>query len=356
MPTTAAQQQDPNAVTRILFSSGTLFHLYVGRWTGNKKMHERDLLLEEIDKETVYLGHKKLLPREAQETLQRLEGEARRFVENRSVQFPIGRNSRFITFRALREVITRLRQFKTDWDAAVNVLLESYPRIQQEQLQRLEQMSQNRAAQELNKVAPYARVEKQQELDAWLESQRKVNRELYPPIEELRSRFAFEWRMYQINVTEGEQAISALDPEEVLAEQNRLRRDLNRWVSDVAVAMHRELGQAAANARRILEENGKLNPKNLRPLFEAFETFNAVNFAGPSQFQGMIESIRMRYLRRTGAGDTDWSLTADTVNSASGEMSTLLGTIAELAVEETAEKAGVRTVRAGSFGRVLDLE
>jgi Protein of unknown function (DUF3150) len=352
MPTA---QQDPREMTRILFNTGTLFHLYVGRWTGNKKMHERDLLLEEIDKETIYLGHKKLLPKDAQERLQHLEGEARRFVESRSVPFPISRSARFITFRVLREVITRLRRFKTEWDLGVNELLANYPRIQVEQLARLEGMAQQRASVELTKVASYARREKDQELQAWLDEQRQKNRELYPPLEKLRQCFAFEWRTFQIQVADGQGLVESLNADSVLEEQQRVRDDLNRWVSDVAVTMHRELGAAAANAKRILEENGKLTPKNLRPLFDAFETFNAINFAGPSQFQGVVEAIRTRYLRRTGAGDADWALTADTVNNSTDEMQNLLGAIAQLAVDETAERAGAKSVRAGDFGRVLDL-
>lgn len=346
---------DAQGITRLLFNTGILFHLYVGRWTGNKKMTESDLLLEEIDKDTVYLGHKKLLPKDAQERLQRLEGEARRYVEARSVPFPISRSARFVTFRVLRDVISRLRRFKAEWDVAVEELLENYQRIQTEQLARLDQMSQQRAREELAKVPPHAHREKDKELQAWLEAQRKKNRELYPPVFSLKERFAFEWRTFQMSVAEGEGMVDALDADAVLEEQARVRQDLNRWVSDVAVAMHRELGQAASNAKRLLEENGKLNPRNLRPLFDAFETFNAINFAGPSQFAQVIESIRTRYLRRTGAGDTDWGLTAETVNNSTDEMRSLLSTIADLAVEETAEQAGVRTMRAGSFGRVLDL-
>jgi len=347
-------RREEGGITRVLFDTGTLFHLYVGRWTGNKKMTEKDLLLDDVDPQAVYIGHKKLLPREAQEALQSIEGEARRHLGNRSVPFPIG-NARYVSYHALRGVLSRLQRYKAQWDAAVNDLLTNYPRFMEEQLARLDKQAEALAAKELSKVAPFAVVAKRQELNEWKEAQKAHNRSLYPAVTELRQRFAFEWRMFKMSPLEGVEALSTLDAQALLEEQTRIRADLTRWVSEASVMMHKELGEAAAQAKRLLEENGKLNPRNLRPLFEAFETFNAVNFAGPSQFQATIDAIRQRYLRRTGAGEEDWKLTADTVNGSTEEMRALLSTISELAVGETADQAGVTTVRAGSFGRVIDM-
>lgn len=343
-------------VTDILFSAGTLFHLYIGRWTGNKKLHESDLLLEGMDHSAVYIGHKKLLPKEAQESLQYIEGQARSYLSSRSMPFPIGASARYVSYHALREVLAKLREFRTQWDAAVNDLAANYARFMEDQLVRLDRQSQALMDKELAKVAPYAFEAKRKELAAWMEEQGKKNRLLYPNVADLKAKFAFEWRMFKLSPVEGSETFTDVDAATLLQEQDRIKQDLNRWVGEVSVLMHQELGQAAAQAKRILEDNGKLNPKNLRPLFDAFETFSAVNFAGPSQFQDVINSIRSRYLQRDGAGVPDWQNTAAQVNNATDEMRSLLSTIAELAVDETAKKAGVSSVRAGQFGRVIDID
>lgn len=353
MPVTSRPGGD--GITNILFDAGTLFHLYIGRWTGNKKMTERDLLIEEVDKSAFYLGHKKLLPKKAQEALQTIEGQSRSFLSSRSVPFVFG-NARYVSYHVLRDVLSRLQQFKDRWDAAVTDLVTNYPTFKEEQLALLDRETHAIAEKQLQAVAPYAYEAKRVELANWEEERKKLNRSLYPDVSELRGKFQFEWRMFKLSPLEGVERLTTLDAQALLEEQRRIRADLGQWVREASVMMHRELGEAAANAKRMLEEHGKLNPRNLRPLFEAFETFNAVNFAGPSQFKDTIESIRARYLQRTGAGETDWELTANIVNESKEEMRSLLDTISGLAVEETAKQAGVRSVRAGDFGRVIDFE
>lgn len=353
MPTVTTRRETSN-LTRVLFDKGTLFHLYIGRWTGNKKMHESDLLIDgEVDKNVFYIGHKKLMPPEAHERLQRIEGQARAALAARSIPFPIG-NARYVSYATLADVVKKLQEFRDQWDDAIDFLVSNYPRFMEEQLGRLNQEAHRLAEQELEKTRQELKATKRQELTKWEEEQRKNNRELYPPVSELPNRFNFVWHMFKVSPLEGVEKMSTLDADALERERENLRLEMQRWVQEASVMMHRELGEAAAQAKRLLEDNGKLNARNLRPLFDAFETFQAVNFAGPSQFQGLIDQIRRRYLQRTGAGETDWKLTAEIVNGSTGEMQNLLTTIADLAVNEMAERAGISTVRAGDFGRLID--
>lgn len=342
------------SLTRILFDKGTLFHLYIGRWTGNKKMHESDLLLDgEVDKNVFYIGHKKLMPPEAHERLQRIEGQARAVLSARSIPFPIG-NARYVSYQVLSDVVQQLQRFRDQWDDAIDYLVSNYPRFMEEQLQRLDQQAHQLAEAELEKLKTELKPGKREKLREWEQEQRRLNRSLYPPVSELPNRFVFQWHMFKVSPLEGVEEMSTLDAESLSREQENLRQEMQRWVREASVVMHRELGEAAAQAKRLLDDNGKLNPRNLKPLFDAFETFQAVNFAGPSEFQRTIDQIRARYLQRTGAGETDWRLTAEVVNGSAAEMQGLLNSIATLAINEMAEQAGVRSVRAGEFGRLID--
>jgi hypothetical protein len=341
-------------VTELLFDKGTLFHLFIGRWTGNKKMNERDLLLEEVDKAAIYLGHKKLLPPEAQHRLQNIEGQARIYLANRSIPFLIA-NARFVSYHVLQDVLARLNAFKAQFEEAKVYLLQNYPRFKDEQLVRLAAQSRLRADQEIDKVPHDQRAAKRREMKEWEEEQAKLNASLYPSIDDLRSKYVFQWRMFKVSAVEGMEQMSAVQASTILEEQQRIQDDFRQWVREASGLIHQELGQAASQVKRLLEENGKLSARSLKPLFEAFDTFQAVNFAGTSEFQRMIDQVRSRYLVKGPDGSADYRLAAEVVNRGTDELRGMLNTLSELAIADTANQAGIRSVRGGDFGRVIDL-
>lgn len=340
-------------VTELLFDKGTLFHLYIGRWTGNKKMTEQDLLLEGVDSNAIYLGHKKLLPYSAQHRLQNIEGQARIYLAGKSIPFLIA-NARFVSYHVLQEVIERLTRFKQEFEEAREYLCENYPTFKEQQLERLADQAHKRADQEVDKVPYEEKANKRRELNEWEAEQAKKNAMLYPTVEELRAKYVFSWRMFKVSAIEGMNQMSNVDADVLLQEQARIQEDFRAWVREASGLIHQELGEAAAQAKRLLEENGKLSARSLKPLFDAFETFQAVNFAGQSEFQGAIDQVRSRYLVRSGDGTTDYRLSAEVVNRSTDQLREMLGTISQLAVSETAAAAGVRSMRSGEFGRVID--
>jgi hypothetical protein len=343
-----------DGIIEVLFARGTLFHLYIGRWTGNKKLRERDLLMEgEVDKTAMHIGHKKLLPPEAHARIQRLDSRARQFLDARSMPFPLG-NSRYVPYSKLSEVIRGLNDLKPQWDEAIDFLIVNYEQFKAEQLNCLAQQSHVFAETELGKVAPEKRVARRKELKAWEEDQDRINRSLYPTAEVLRSKFMFEWRMFKVSPLEGIEQMTGLDADAVAAEYQRIVDTSQQFVREAAAMLHKELGEAAANAASLLKENGRLSARSLRPLFDTFESFQGLSF-GQSDAMATIEQIRSRYLARVGTGDTNWELTTDLVNDAKGEFETLLSSISKYAVSDVAEAAGLRSLRSGDFGRVIDL-
>ena len=355
MPTTQ-ETIDATGITNVLFDRGTLVHLYVGRWTGNKKLRETDLLLTEVDSDAIYLGHKRLLPTGANAVLQSLETQARSFLASRSIPFPIG-NARFVYYRTLTELLTRLRSIKADFDAAVVALLNNYSALKIQQLDLLDRQAHALVEEKLRAITDTdACARKRVELNEWLEEQRRLNRSYYPSLSELGSKFVFEWHMFKVSPLEGVEQMSSLEQQDLLDAQRRIQEDLQRWVRDVSTEMHKSLGEAAANARRMLGENGKLNPKNLKPLFDAFDSFKAINFTGAGDVQVTLDQIRARYQATDQTGSTDYQTTANNVNGNPEELSQLLSTIANLAIDQVAEKAGVQAIRSvGEFRRFVEV-
>lgn len=340
-------------LTEALFQRGALMDLYIGRWTGMKKMRPNDMLLADFNEDAMYLGHKKLLPKKAMEPLIELEGKGRSILAARSMEFPIAR-ARFVTYSTLPDVTERLGQVRKQWGEAVDVLATQYPSLMEQQLELLEHQADAFVTEEMKK-ATANRAQRIGELAIWKENQVKLNRSFYPTVEELKNRFSFTWRMFTISALEGVHQL--LDPNEVQEAQNRLRADLQQWVVAASAEMHKTLGEAAANARQLLEKNGKLTPRNLKPLFDAFESFKAMDFTGKSGFLDTIQHIQERFLRKNPDGTYNLNQMAEDMNSdySRQEIGRMLTSMGELAVDEAAEQAGIVSLRAGEFMRFVDL-
>jgi hypothetical protein len=152
--------------------------------------------------------------------------------------------------------------------------------------------------------------------------------------------------------------MSTLDAQALLRAQQQVRQDLEQWVRQAAVEMHKTLGEAAANAKRLLEKNDKLNPRNIKPLFDAFETFNAIDFTGASTFHQTIERIKQTFGKKKPDGTMDMELTNDEIHASPHGMSEfrqLLGALSTLAVDDVAEQAGIKSLQAGEFRRVVEV-
>lgn len=348
-----------NELTAALFQRGALMNLHVGRWTAIKKMSPNDMLMGEVDLNTIYLGHKKLLPKKATEKLVEIEGKARTALASKSLEFPLA-GARFVTYGTLPGVVDRLRQLRIEWDREVNELVSQYPELREKQLVLLENQAQKFIAEELRKFSavstPGAYKTREEELQEWLVKQRASNLSFYPrDVEELRKKFSFGWRMFQVSSLDG---VDNLDVEEVRRAQEQLKADLQGWVRTAASAMHQALGEAAANAKNMLEKNGKLTPRNLQPLFNAFENFLMVDFTGQSTFRQTIDTIKSRFLMRNPDGSYNLPLMAENMGSeqSRAEFGNLLSTMSDLALEETADKAGIRSLNSTEFGRLVELD
>lgn len=341
-------------ITDLLFNEGTLFDLDIGRWAATKKLTAKEVLLEDIDTSAIHLGHKRLLPKEALIEIIKLEGKARAALESHSLPFPIA-GARFVYLRTLHGLVEQLIQIRESYYRAVNDFVEAYPFYKTTQLERLNNMAQGRYAAELMKFQGRPDYDaKKVELDLWLQEEQQSNQSKYPDDAKLRSKFRFDWHIFKIAEFTGDG--TTLSADEINEAQVKLKNELNNWVRSAAVAMHRTLGEAALQAKEMLQRHQKIHPRNLKPLFDAFETFRSINFTGSSDIQQVIEQIKTQF-GVTQEGTLDYSATAENINTggSQGEFTTLLNQVAELAVEDAAEQAGLSAIRrAGRFARVIE--
>lgn len=359
-------------VISALWSQGTLIDLGIGRSTFQKKLNETDLGLKGMNKGAYHFGHKKLLPENALENLISIESEARSFLDTRSLKFPLS-GARFVYYRTLKEVLDRLESCRSRWDAEVQTLIANFESLKQTQLQVLDDEATKIMSMKLSEIplpgpeddlVAKAKMlkfkeDKKAEWEAWLSTQKHSHRLLYPLPEELPGMFRFGWRMFKISAVDGLSAMSAMEKDTLLEAQDKLKAEMKQWVKESATALHRSLGEAAANAKQLLEKQGKLNPKNLKPLFDSFEVFKAVDFTGSSDFHNKVEAIRQKFVIQRSGGGLDLEKTAAGINdTATGmqEFKEMLNTLSDLAVSGVAEAAGLSSLsKVGEFRRIIEM-
>lgn len=340
-----------DTIVNVLFKQGVLFDLGVGAWQATHKMQPEDLRIEKLNREAMYIGHKKLLPAEIQEKFSHQDYEIRKFLRQNSAPFPIA-GAVFVPYKTLPKIIKGLEALKKDYEALVDWLITYYDQLKTNQLQTLDQQVVEIVNQQL---APYP-VDSDQyrakyyELVEWRNAQWKANEALYPPKDKLKDRYYVVWRMFKVDPV-GSEAVTGEQAQALAEAQAKLQKELQDWVKAQTVKMHQALGKAAAKAKLMLEKQGKLNPKNLKPLFDTFETFKASDFAN-SSFGTAIDKLK----QELAVGDTTtFESLAEQVNNSQQQFSALLDQFTELAVDDVAEKAGIAALGGTEFKRVIDL-
>jgi hypothetical protein len=341
-------------ILKVVFGKGVLFDINVSRWSALHQMKTNDLLLEKLNRKIIYPGHKKLLPEDHAYPLVHIEGKIRTFVRKNSMDFPIS-GAVFVNFKALPKMLAGLKKLKEEFETEAKKLHEQFPVIKTKQIEMLDNEALKIAVQ--NGLYETSTPQTDRDiLKKWLKEQHAQHLDLYPKQEDLLAKYSVSWTMFKINPLDSGEAsfLPEADAETIVTHQKKLQDDMEKWVKDKATEMHKLLGEAAAQAQQLLAENGKLNPKNLKPLFSAFEQFKAVDFAG-SSFEKAITDIEKQYIKMSASGDTDFKSVAESVNSNTDQFSALLQSVSALALDEVAQQAGAVALANSEFKRVVEV-
>jgi hypothetical protein len=344
------------SVVQVLFKKGVLFDLDIGKWHAISRMNEDDLLLKNVNRKAVYLGHKKLLPYWASQKLSNLEGKLRGALGAHSSPFPIA-GAVFVQYKYLGDLMKKLKALKAEYEVAADELVASYDNYKNYQIQTLDQEAENIAKQHYGDLEAQAVKEggwspelktEYHNLVTWLDSQKAQHQKLYPPKDELRAKYYVEWRMFKVDPV-GSEEMNNMGAEEMVAAQKKLQEDMEQWVKDQAKEIHLALGKAAARAQALLSKQGKLHPKNIKPLVDAFEMFKVVDFTG-SDLQKKIDELKKLFI-----DNDNLDMSAEAINDDQEQFKSMLETFADLAVDAVAEEAGDKALQNSEFNRLLEL-
>lgn len=342
------------SIEDVIFSQGILFDLDIGRWAAHTKLHREDLYMASVNDEAFHLGHKKLLPKASVAKIQEYASKARTALMNRSSDFPIA-GARFVRYPVLEPLLEELAGLKLKFLEEVKILLDAYPGLKAQQLAALNTQADKIADEKLANLKGATQMEIDM-INGWRAKQYLKNEEAFPGTsEDLKFKFKFEWRMFKVSAADSLGQVSA---DQAIEMHKKLQGDLQQWVAETATLMHQTLGEAAAHAKELLEKQGKLNPKNLKPLFDAFESFKAIDFGG-SDLGKQLDNIKEKYAF-VKDGKIDYEKSAAGVNSSSMALETfqeLLKSLGKYAVEDVAKEAGtVALSKITTYTRTMDVD
>jgi hypothetical protein len=283
--------ETPSPLLEALTREGVLLGVTVRYWRATKKLNAEDLGLdpEKVTQRLISLGHKKLLPKEALESLALIESRAHALVEAGTFPFLKGL-ARYLPNAKLPEVLARLRALETEFQTATRRFLEHYAETRDQALAEWTKAAEQLVPEPARLVAAIAAA--------------------FPEPARMQRSFEFSLQLYQVKAPEG------LDLELVQAgQQEEILRARQQAATEAALQIHRQaetfVGDCVASLRQqtaqLCEEmlesmrTGKsgVHQKTLNRLTRFVEQFKQLNFAGDTQMEAELERVRQEFLQRT---------------------------------------------------------
>jgi hypothetical protein len=260
-------------------------------WRGCKRLNPEDLGLnpDHVSERLIQLGHKRLIPRDALQAFALIESRVQSTVESSSFPF-LGGIARFVPNPRLNDLTDRLDQLDKEFGEATLDFVAGYLSLRDNALAEWRE-----AARHLNGNAEH--------LMATIEQS-------YPSNMEIRKRFAFETRLFQIaapdgirlEVAEGMAEIEIADDRRRIAENatRRLHSDLDSFIRESVASLRDETAKLAGEVLATIDgsENG-VHQRTLNRLSSFIDSFRSLNFAGDQQLETTLEKFRSELLTRS---------------------------------------------------------
>ncbi len=280
-----------NPLLAALTREGVLLDVSVRYWRAARKLQPQDLGLDpdDVAERLISLGHKRLLPREALAEFALIESRAHALVDAGTFPFLNG-IARFLPNAKLAEVTQRLDELAEEFRAARSRFAATYADLRAEALAEWLTAA-RRLVHDPERVVATVRA-------------------AFPPPEKLDRYFGFSVALFQIRAPEtieGE-LVSAADQQAVIEARSRAASEAHARIAEGVegfvrdcVASLREQTATLCDEMLASMRNGKtgVHQKTLNRLVGFIDRFKALNFAGDTELEERLESVRRQFLTRS---------------------------------------------------------
>jgi len=287
-----------------IFIDGVLMQIHVSFWSGARILRPEDLGLKPEQIATAYkLGRKMLVPEEVIRNFRRIEGQARRIVEENSHHFPIG-SANFVTRKSFAKVTKKLDVLKAEYLALVEDLVAKYDQYRQEILPVYEEAADNAFLTSTPAMMVGGMDYDREAERAAFKSQflTRLNT-YYPPVETLRARFSLAWDIYeiaapQLRETDGASVIESEEEraKSVVAARAHMQDKIEGFVTDVVKVLRTEATEVCSRIATAIKEGKVIRSTTVNSLKNFIERFKDMNFVGDQTIEAQLDAIQTELL------------------------------------------------------------
>jgi len=279
------------SVSLDLYKSGVVADLSFSMWGAATKLKAEDLGLKKIPTDKISLGQKRLLKREKLRKINSVYYMARDSFRKNSFEFPFG-SARFIPYARLSRVVEKMNECEKLFFEHVDGMISDYDTDRSEMLKEYDVAFDDLLKQ--RSMPAEERNEQKKILLARL-------REKYPPKEELRRRFRFEFVVFEVSSPEFKQmtGVEALNKAEKVAELERIYREkvarkLDLFLEDVVSHLKGMVLEIVVKLnKRIEKDSVKMSTvKSFMRFAEAFRTMDFVDMNIDTAIKSLEDKLR----------------------------------------------------------------
>jgi hypothetical protein len=278
---------------KVLGREGVLVNVSVRYWRAHKKLKPEDIGLDadNITDRLISLGHKKLVPSDALKRLATIESRAHATVDANSFPF-LGGIAHFLPNAKLAEVTSKLDVLEQEFIAEQERFVVNYANLRASSTREWWE-----AARKL--------VSDPDQLVATIEAS-------FPRAEEMHRFFGFETHLFQVSVPEGSsqlELIAGADQQSIIDARNQAAREAaakirlgaESFVSDCVATLRQETAKLCDEMLKSMS-GGKtkgVHQKTLNRLVRFIDEFKELNFAGDTEMEDKLDSMRKEFLSST---------------------------------------------------------
>ena len=257
-----------------LFAFGCLIKTRITQCRFQTRINPEDIGIEDIDGEfakAIYPGHKKLLPDKFLKPISSVIYKIKKLLDDNSLDFPLLEGARFIPKKAKEEVKGMLREYKVQFDAAVEDLIQSYEQAKREQLpnirKALEKYTENK------------------ENSAEIVNQAMVRIEgSYPTPDYIRAKYNVTWRPMDISVPRDEETAEALEQQS---------QDVKEAVTGMVDGLRKELLEKITSVIASAKKNETIQAKTLESVETLCNRVENMNILNDIYIKSAIKQLRI---------------------------------------------------------------
>ncbi|KPK66793.1 MAG: hypothetical protein AMS21_01165 [Gemmatimonas sp. SG8_38_2] len=270
--------------TNRIFAAGMLCGLHVGYWTAQKKLQPEDLGLsgEDVPKDLISLGRRRLMPKEALDDFKRLEGYGRRVLDKHGHKFIRSITARFIPASRIEKVDEELLDLKRNGVPDAKPPLPSFYAIVEE----YEAMFNQRRSEMLEKWHQQLRkIADEKDLDdSFISETLSRIDSFYPTRDEAVACFSFQWDWYNVQFPNGESFSIGAEQQESRRKiceryETLFKRQMEGFIESVISEYRHAAAELATKWAEELENGKKIHHKRILELRNFLKDFSDMNFA-----------------------------------------------------------------------------